>query len=92
MSFSSSDQDSALAFMHDLGFIPKIKNGERGFKVMLVKNSRKIEGFLTELDLTLRIPMSCVKCVPSSKLLDFYKMDFRVSFLFCKMDFGFPLL
>ena len=35
MSFSSSDQDSALAFMHDLGFIPKIKNGERGFKVML---------------------------------------------------------
>lgn len=35
MSFSSSDKDSALAFMHDLGFIPKIKNGERGFKVML---------------------------------------------------------
>ena len=35
MSFSSTDDDSALAFIHDLGFIPKIKNGERGFKVML---------------------------------------------------------
>lgn len=35
MSFSSSDKDTALAYMHDLGFIPKIVNGERGFKVML---------------------------------------------------------
>ncbi|GLB49044.1 nitrite reductase [Neptunitalea lumnitzerae] len=35
MSFSSSDKDSALSFIHDLGFIPKIKDGERGFKVML---------------------------------------------------------
>ncbi len=35
MSFSSTDDDSALAFIHDLGFIPKIKDGERGFKVML---------------------------------------------------------
>lgn len=35
ISFSSSDKDTALSYMHDLGFIPKIKNGERGFKVML---------------------------------------------------------
>ena len=35
MSFSSSDKDSALSYLHDLGFIPKIVNGERGFKVML---------------------------------------------------------
>ncbi|RXG18482.1 sulfite reductase (ferredoxin) [Leeuwenhoekiella aestuarii] len=35
MSFSSTDDDSALAFIHDLGFIPKLKDGERGFKVML---------------------------------------------------------
>jgi sulfite reductase (ferredoxin) len=27
-------QDTALS-LHDLGFIPKIVNGERGFKVML---------------------------------------------------------
>ncbi|MCL6462452.1 MAG: nitrite/sulfite reductase, partial [Flavobacterium micromati] len=35
ISFSSSDKDTALSFIHDLGFIPKIVNGERGFKVML---------------------------------------------------------
>ncbi|MCC9137821.1 nitrite reductase [Pontibacter silvestris] len=39
MSFSSSDKDTALAYMHDLGFIPKVKeeNGQtvRGFKVMI---------------------------------------------------------
>ncbi|HEA29660.1 MAG TPA: nitrite reductase, partial [Leeuwenhoekiella sp.] len=27
--------DTALSFMHDLGFIPKIKDGKRGFQVML---------------------------------------------------------
>jgi sulfite reductase (ferredoxin) len=35
MSFSSSDKDTALSYLHDLGFIPKIVNGEHGFKVML---------------------------------------------------------
>ena len=35
MSFSSSDKDTALSYIHDLGFIPKMVNGERGFKVLL---------------------------------------------------------
>ena len=35
VSFSSSDEDTALSYLHDLGFIPKIVNGEKGFKVML---------------------------------------------------------
>jgi sulfite reductase (ferredoxin) len=35
ISFSSSDEDTALSYIHDLGFIPKIKDGQRGFKVML---------------------------------------------------------
>lgn len=35
ISFSASDEDTALTYMHDLGFIPKIQNGERGFKVLL---------------------------------------------------------
>ena len=39
MAFSASDEDTALAYLHDLGFIPKVKteNGQeiRGFKVML---------------------------------------------------------
>ena len=35
ISFSATSEDTALTFMHDLGFIPKLKNGKRGFKVML---------------------------------------------------------
>ncbi|MBE9488820.1 MAG: HEPN domain-containing protein [Bacteroidetes bacterium] len=35
ISFSSSDADSALSYIHDLGFIPKIKNNQKGFKVLL---------------------------------------------------------
>lgn len=39
MSFSSSDEDIALSYLHDLGFIPKVKiidgNEVRGFKVLL---------------------------------------------------------
>ncbi len=35
VSFSASDADTGLSYMHDLGFIAKIKNNVRGFKVML---------------------------------------------------------
>ena len=39
MTFSSTDEDTGLAYMHDLGFIPKLKeiDGQlvRGFKVLL---------------------------------------------------------
>ncbi|OUD37327.1 HEPN domain-containing protein [Flavobacterium sp. FPG59] len=35
MSFSSSDKDTGLSYLHDLGFIPKIIDGIKGFKVML---------------------------------------------------------
>ncbi|MDO5972307.1 HEPN domain-containing protein [Flavivirga aquimarina] len=35
VSFSSSDEDTGLSYLHDLGFIAKIENGVRGFKVML---------------------------------------------------------
>ncbi|MFT5738099.1 MAG: sulfite reductase (ferredoxin) [Maribacter sp.] len=35
VSFSASDADTGLSYMHDLGFIAKIKDGVKGFKVML---------------------------------------------------------
>ena len=35
VSFSGTDQDTGLSYMHDLGFIAKIENGVHGFKVML---------------------------------------------------------
>jgi sulfite reductase (ferredoxin) len=35
ISFSGTDKDTALSFMHDIGFIAKIKDGIIGFKVMV---------------------------------------------------------
>ena len=35
VSFSASDADTGLSYMHDLGFIAKIQEGVKGFKVML---------------------------------------------------------
>lgn len=35
VSFSASDEDTGLSYMHDLGFIAKIKDGVHGFKVLL---------------------------------------------------------
>ena len=34
VSFSATDEDTGLSYLHDLGYIAKIKNGVRGFKVM----------------------------------------------------------
>jgi len=33
--FSSSEKDSAYTYFHDFGFIPRIQEGERGFKVVI---------------------------------------------------------
>ncbi len=35
VSFSASDADTGLSYMHDLGFIAKIQNGVKGFKVLI---------------------------------------------------------
>jgi sulfite reductase (ferredoxin) len=36
IAFSSSEEDTAYSYVHDVGLIPKLKeNGERGFKMML---------------------------------------------------------
>lgn len=35
VSFSSSEADQGISFIHDLGFIPLIKNKQNGFKVLL---------------------------------------------------------
>jgi sulfite reductase (ferredoxin) len=35
VSFSSTDKDTGLSYMHDIGFIAKVENGIRGFKVMV---------------------------------------------------------
>ena len=35
IAFSSSEDDTAYTFIHDLGFIPKLQDNKRGFKVVI---------------------------------------------------------
>ncbi|MEP3838711.1 MAG: HEPN domain-containing protein [Algibacter sp.] len=35
VSFSSTDEDTGLSYLHDIGYIAKIENGVRGFKVLV---------------------------------------------------------
>lgn len=35
VSFSSTDDDTGLSYLHDIGYIAKVKDGVRGFKVMV---------------------------------------------------------
>lgn len=35
IAFSSGEKDTALTFLHDFGFIPKLKDGKRGFQVFV---------------------------------------------------------
>ena len=33
--FSSSDRDSAFTYFHDFGFLPRVRDGQKGFKVVV---------------------------------------------------------
>jgi sulfite reductase (ferredoxin) len=35
IAFSNNEKDTAFTYIHDLGFIPKIENSQRGFKVLI---------------------------------------------------------
>ncbi|HTA62231.1 MAG TPA: nitrite/sulfite reductase [Bacteroidia bacterium] len=35
IAFSNNEKDTALTYIHDLGFIPKIENNQRGFKILI---------------------------------------------------------
>ncbi|MFN8429205.1 MAG: nitrite reductase [Spirosomataceae bacterium] len=55
IAFSNTAEDTALVYMHDLGFIPKIMDGKRGFKVYLAgglgaqpRMADLVHGFLPE--------------------------------------------
>lgn len=72
MAFSSSEEDSAFAFMHDIGFIPKIKieNGKeiRGFKV-LVGGGLGAQPFLAQ---------TAYEFLPEDKIIPFTEAVLRV--------------
>ena len=68
ISFSSSEKDTAYSFIHDLGFIPKIKNGVKGFKI-LVGGGLGAQAILAKI---------AYEFLPASKLLSFTEAVIRV--------------
>jgi len=68
VSFSSSDKDTAMGFVHDLGFIPKIENKVHGFLVLL---GGGIGSQPREADILERF-------LPSSELIPFSESVIRV--------------
>lgn len=68
VSFSSSDKDDAFSFIHDFGFIPKIENGTKGFKV-LVGGGLGAQPFLAKV---------AYDFLPVESLLPFIEASIRV--------------
>ncbi|MDB0011429.1 HEPN domain-containing protein [Crocinitomicaceae bacterium] len=68
ISFSSNDKDDAYSFIHDFGFIPKIENGVKGFKV-LVGGGLGAQPFLAKV---------AFEFLPVERLLPFIEASVRV--------------
>lgn len=68
IAFSSSDNDSALTYIHDFGFIPRIKDGEKGFKVV-VGGGLGAQAILAK---------TAYEFLPADKLIPFIEAGIRV--------------
>lgn len=68
IAFSSSDRDSALTYIHDFGFIPRIKDGKKGFKVV-VGGGLGAQAILAK---------TAYEFLPANKLLPFIEAGIRI--------------
>lgn len=69
IAFSNTDKDTALSYIHDMGFIPKLnENKERGFKV-LVGGGLGAQPFLAQ---------TAYEFLPENKLIPFIEAGLRV--------------
>lgn len=68
IAFSSSRADSAFAYIHDFGMIPKIKDGQRGFEV-LVGGGLGAQAFMALL---------AYEFLPADELIPFIEAGLRV--------------
>ncbi|MBC6994847.1 nitrite/sulfite reductase [Neolewinella lacunae] len=66
--FSSSEKDSAFTYFHDFGFIPRIRNGEKGFKVVLGGG----------LGAVAMIAPTAYEFLPADKIIPFMEATLRV--------------
>lgn len=68
IAFSSSNEDDAYSFIHDFGFIPKLENNVKGFKV-LVGGGLGAQPFLAKV---------AFEFLPESELIPFIEASIRV--------------
>ncbi len=68
IAFSNNEDDTAYTFIHDLGFIPKIENGVRGFKVV-------IGGGLGAVPI---LALTAYEFLPEDKIIPFTESVLRV--------------
>lgn len=68
IAFSNNDNDTAVTYIHDFGFIPKIENEERGFKV-LVGGGLGAQPFLAQ---------TAFEFLHETKLIPFLEASIRV--------------
>jgi len=69
IAFSNNDRDTAITYIHDIGFIPKINDaGERGFKV-LIGGGLGAQPFLAKV---------AFEFLPENKLIPFVESTLRV--------------
>jgi sulfite reductase (ferredoxin) len=68
IAFSASEKDDAFAFIHDFGFIPKLSDGRKGFKV-LVGGGLGAQPFLAQ---------TAYAFLPEHELIPFIEAGLRV--------------
>lgn len=68
IAFSNNDKDTAVTYIHDFGFIPKIENEKRGFKV-LVGGGLGAQPFLAQ---------TAFEFLPEEKLIPYLEASIRV--------------
>ncbi len=68
IAFSSSESDSAFTYIHDFGFIPKIQDGKRGFKV-LVGGGLGAQAFLAH---------TAYEFLPEEQVIPFIEVGLRI--------------
>jgi len=68
IAFSSSDKDSAYTYFHDFGFIPRIQDGKRGFKVV-------VGGGLGAVSITAQ---TAYEFLPEDEIIPFMEAAIRV--------------
>ena len=68
IAFSNNEKDTAVTYIHDLGFIPKVENNQRGFKV-LIGGGLGAQPFLAQ---------TAFEFLPEDKLVPFVEATLRV--------------